>query len=143
MYRSLATLVLVVITGSARAQDDETLDAAAVARFAERALDCIHREYPNKIAHVMNSDEDVRSPQELTPVFYGCFDWHSAVHGHWMLVRLLRLFPDLPEAGKIRTALDANLSAENILKEVQYLQQATTAAARAASMASRVALPTS
>lgn len=71
----------------------------------------------------MNDKSEVQSPGALHPTFYGCFDWHSAVHGHWMLVRLLRLFPDLPEAEEIRSALDKNMAAENILAEVKYLQQ--------------------
>ncbi|NIO28575.1 MAG: DUF2891 family protein [Candidatus Latescibacteria bacterium] len=87
------------------------------------ALRCIQKEYPNKPAHVMNDKSEVQSPGALHPTFYGCFDWHSAVHGHWMLVRLLRLFPDLPEAEEIRSALDKNMAAENILAEVKYLQQ--------------------
>ncbi|HLU50392.1 MAG TPA: DUF2891 family protein, partial [Planctomycetota bacterium] len=65
-------------------------------RFARLALDCLHREYPNKVAHVLQSDKDVLPPRELTPAFFGCFDWHSAVHGHWLLVRLVRLLPEAP-----------------------------------------------
>jgi DUF2891 family protein len=64
------------------------------ARFAQLALDCVHREYPNKIAHTLASDADALPPRVLTPAFYGCFDWHSAVHGHWMLARLARVFPE-------------------------------------------------
>ncbi len=60
----------------------------AAERFARLALDCVHKEYPNKIAHVLSSDRDVRPPRELTPAFFGCYDWHSAVHGHWLLARL-------------------------------------------------------
>ena len=74
------------------------IDVAAATRFAELALACVHREYPNKIAHVLGSDADVRPPRELTPAFYGCYDWHSAVHGHWLLVRLARTFPEAPFA---------------------------------------------
>ena len=66
--------------------------AATAQRIARLALDGIHREYPNQMALVLNSDADVRSPHKSTPAFYGCYDWHSAVHGHWCLVRLLRLF---------------------------------------------------
>ena len=65
------------------------LDVTAAARFARLALDCVHREYPNKISHVMNSDTDIEPPHVLTPAFYGCLDWHSAVHGHWLLARLV------------------------------------------------------
>lgn len=91
--------------------------------FARMALKCIQKEYPNKLDHVMNDEDEVQSPRSLHPSFYGCFDWHSSVHGHWMLVHLLRLFPDLPEAQEIRSALNENLTAENILKEVKYLNQ--------------------
>ncbi len=92
-------------------------------RFAELALDCIHREYPNKIAHVLSSDEDAKTPRELYPVFYGCFDWHSAVHGHWLLVRLLRggeLSPYL--AGRIETALTESFQAAKVADEVTYFE---------------------
>ena len=65
-------------------------------RFAILALDCVHREYPNKISHVLQSDADSQPPRSLTPVFYGCFDWHSSVHGHWVLARLLRPRPQRP-----------------------------------------------
>jgi Protein of unknown function (DUF2891) len=57
-------------------------DAAAAERFANLALACVHKEYPNKIAHTLNGDADVKPPRELTPAFYGCYDWHSSVHGH-------------------------------------------------------------
>ncbi len=78
------------------AADD--VDAASAARFAGLALACVHQEYPNKIAHVLSGDADVKPPRELTPAFYGCFDWHSSVHGHWLLARLARTFPDAPFA---------------------------------------------
>src|SRR5690349_22588364 len=73
-----------------------SLDVGAAARFAALALKCLHQEYPNHISHTLNGDADVRPPRELTPAFYGCLDWHSDVHGHWLLVRLIRLFPDAP-----------------------------------------------
>lgn len=92
-------------------------------RFAQLALKCVVKEFPNKPEHVMSDSQDVKSPKALHPAFYGCYDWHSSVHGHWMLVRLLRLFPDLPEASQIRTALNENLSADSILGEVAYLKQ--------------------
>ncbi|MFQ5771434.1 MAG: DUF2891 domain-containing protein, partial [bacterium] len=81
------------------------------------------REYPNKLDHVMNEKHEVQNPRALHPAFYGCFDWHSAVHGHWMLVRLLHLFPNLPEANDIRRALNENLTMQNIWTEVEYLKQ--------------------
>lgn len=97
------------------------VDPAAAARFARLALDCVHREYPNKIAHVLQGDADARPPRELTPAFYGCFDWHSAVHGHWLLARLARTFPAEPFAGEARAALAKSLTAANVAAEVAYL----------------------
>ena len=88
--------------------------------FARLALGCIQRELPNGIQHTVTAPDDVRGPRALHPAFYGCFDWHSAVHGHWMLVRLLRRWPGLAEAAAIRAALDANLTAANLAAEVAY-----------------------
>jgi hypothetical protein len=99
----------------------ERLTPAAASSFARLALACVAREFPNKPDHVMNDAEDVRSPRAMHPVFYGCFDWHSSVHGHWMLARLLKLYPGLPEAQSIRAAFDANITPENVSAEVEYL----------------------
>jgi len=98
------------------------LDQSAAERFARLALDCVHREYPNKIAHTLLSDADVRPPRELTPAFYGCYDWHSAVHGHWMLARLARCFPNTPLAEQAQAALGRSITADNIAAEVRYLE---------------------
>ena len=99
-------------------------DEAAAARFVALALDCVHKEYPNKIGHVLSSDADVLPPRELTPAFYGCYDWHSSVHGHWLLVRLARTFPNAPFAPKARAAVAQSLTPEHIAGEVKYLQGA-------------------
>jgi hypothetical protein len=99
------------------------LDQPEASHFAKLALKCVTREFPNKPEHVLNGTADVQSPKALHPAFYGCFDWHSSVHGHWMLVRLLRLFPNLPEAEQIRDALNANLSDANVQAEVNYFKQ--------------------
>jgi hypothetical protein len=101
---------------------DSGLDQAQAARFAKLALDCIHKEYPNKIAHSLNSDADVKPPRELTPAFYGCYDWHSCVHAHWLLVRLLHMFPQAPFAAKARVALAQSFTPANITQEVKYLK---------------------
>jgi hypothetical protein len=98
------------------------LNQQTAARFAQLALDCVHREYPNKIAHTLASDADVKPPRVLTPAFYGCFDWHSAVHGHWMLARLARMFPQAAFSAAARTALSRNITPANIAAEVRYLQ---------------------
>jgi len=111
-------------TTSNPANQQLSLTAKQASHFASLALKCVRKEYPNKPDHVMNDAADVRTPSAMHGAFYGCFDWHSSVHGHWMLVHLLRLFPDLPEARDIRSALDANLSAQNIAGEIAYLAQA-------------------
>ncbi len=97
-------------------------DASAAERFAKLALACVHKEYPNKISHVLNSDADVAPPRNLTPAFCGCYDWHSSVHGHWLLVRLLRTFPDASFAKPARDALKKSLTAENLKTEAAYLR---------------------
>jgi hypothetical protein len=99
-----------------------TLDPATAGRFAALALDCVHREYPNKISHVMAGDEDVRPPRELTPAFYGCYDWHSSVHGHWLLARLAKVLPEAEFAAPARAALAKSLTAENLAAEAAYLE---------------------
>ncbi len=91
-------------------------------KFATLALACVHRAYPNKIAHVLQSDTDARPPQELTPAFYGCYDWHSSVHGHWLLVRILQADPASPFRSQIENALSRSLTAANIRGELSYYQ---------------------
>ena len=98
------------------------LDDAAAARFASLALACVHREYPNKIAQVMQSDADAKPPRQLTPAFYGCYDWHSSVHGHWLLVRLAKLHPHTEFAASARAALAKTLTPANVASEVEYLR---------------------
>lgn len=97
------------------------LTPALADRLARLALDCVDREYPNHILHMLNTDADVAPPRELTPVFFGCFDWHSAVHGHWTLVRLLRRFPDAAEAAASREVLNRHFTEDRIAGEIQYL----------------------
>jgi Protein of unknown function (DUF2891) len=99
-----------------------SVDPAAAERFARLALGCVHQEYPNKIAHVLGGDADVRPPRELTPAFYGCYDWHSSVHGHWLLARLVRTLPSAPFAPAARAALAKSLTPDNVAAEVRYLE---------------------
>jgi len=118
---ALPLLLSLFLSVPAEASDPDRLDEAAAGRFARLALDCVHREYPSKIAHVMNADADARPPRELTPAFYGCFDWHSSVHGHWLLARLARLYPSAPFAAEARAALARSLTDANVAGEVAYL----------------------
>src|SRR5437762_7161157 len=99
-----------------------TFDERAAERFAKLALACVAKEYPNKISHVLNSDADVAPPRKLTPTFYGCYDWHSSVHGHSLLVRLLRTFPNASFAGSAREALRKSLTAAILIQDAAYLR---------------------
>ena len=96
------------------------LDAATARRFARTALGHVTREFPNKLDHVMAGPQDIASPRELHPAFYGSFDWHSCVHSWWMLLTLRRRFPDLPEAAEITALADEILSEDNLAAELAY-----------------------
>lgn len=97
-----------------------TLTESGASHFANLALSCLQQEYPNKLNQVLSDANGLQEPKTLHPAFYGCFDWHSSVHGHWMLVKLLKKYPNLPEAAEIRKKLGENLTAENIRGEVNY-----------------------
>jgi hypothetical protein len=119
--------ILVVSTTAVIAQPATGLDLvltdATADRLAELPLRCLRVEFPNKLDHVMNGPGEVRSPKALHPAFYGCFDWHSSVHGHWLLVRLLRTHPGMAKAAEIRAALEEDLTPERIAAEVVYWDQ--------------------
>jgi len=100
-----------------------SLTPTLATKFARVALAHAAREYPNKLDHVLNKRADLKSPRELHPVFFGSFDWHSCVHGYWLLATLLRLFPEIPEAGKIERLFDAQLTAAKVRTELRYLGQ--------------------
>jgi hypothetical protein len=124
LVAAVPCLVMTMMTTIATGQEAPRFDEAAAGRFAGLALECVHKEYPNKIAHVMASDQDARPPRELTPAFYGCYDWHSSVHGHWLLVRLARTFPNAAFAAKARAAVAESLTPDHIAGEVRYLNGA-------------------
>lgn len=96
-------------------------DPESIAPYVDLALAGVQREYPNQIAHVLQSDEDARPPRELTPAFYGAYDWHSAVHGHWTLARAARLGRGAPYAAWARQALGLSLTEHNVTGELFYL----------------------
>jgi DUF2891 family protein len=108
--------------------DLPALTRESASNFARITLACVTKAYPNSPGYVLNAEADVQPPAIVHPSFYGCYDWHSSVHGHWMLARLLRLFPDRPERAQIVTALDANLAAEKILVEAAYFKRPGTQA---------------
>jgi hypothetical protein len=97
------------------------LDVTTAGRLAALALAAVHREYPSHVSHLLRSDDDVRAPRVLTPAFFGSFDWHSAVHGHWCLARLWRLFPSSAFAPAATEALAVNLTPARLGRELEYL----------------------
>src|ERR1700720_1967809 len=125
MKSTFFSVLLLFATTVVNAQMTPSLpnfDLNAAERFANLALACVHKEYPNHISHTLNSDADVAPPRKLTPAFYGCYDWHSSVHGHWLLARVIRTFPDAPFAPNARAALKQSLTPENIAAEAAYLR---------------------
>src|SRR5581483_25094 len=119
----IAAVIIALLSNTAFAGPANSgFDTKAAERFANLALACVHKEYPNHISHTLNSDADVSPPRHLTPAFYGCYDWHSCVHGHWLLARLLRTFPNAPFASRARDALLADITPENIQIEANYLR---------------------
>ena len=114
-------LCLLLMTLPVTAQLELTPERAS--SLARLPLKAIPLEFPNKLEHVMNDAGEVLSPRQLHPAFYGSYDWHSCVHGHWMLVRLLKAYPELPDAPAIRKLLEENLTAANLQKEADYLAQ--------------------
>src|SRR5262249_38745 len=122
----MALFLCSVLIGPQIAGDDRepkgfpVLTEKEASRFADLALKGITREFPNKPGHVLNDALDAKVPRALHPAFYGSFAWHSSVHGHWMLVRLLRLFPELPQKQRIRSILQEHLTANNLKAEADY-----------------------
>ena len=116
-----AVSFFLVSTVFINAQQKLELTTEMASKLASMPLKCINQEYPNKTAHVINSEKDaILTPKELHPSFFGCFDWHSSVHGHWMLVRLLRTVPDLENKDKIISILDESFSPVKIKEEASY-----------------------
>ena len=107
-----------LLTNSLTLASDYIIEESYPEVFSGLAMDCIHKEYSNKIAHYMNSDEDLKPPRELYPAFYGCFDWHSSVHGHWLLVRLLNTHADEIDSAAITGMLDKSFTEDNIAGEI-------------------------
>ncbi|HKF24726.1 MAG TPA: DUF2891 domain-containing protein [Candidatus Acidoferrum sp.] len=121
--RLIAVVALLLLQSAATtAQQKDEFNARSAERFANLALACVHKEYPNKLSHSLNSDADVAPPRKLTPAFYGCLDWHSSVHGHWLLARLIRTYPDAAFVPEAREALRQSLTEENIAQEAAYLR---------------------
>ena len=123
----MKTWLLLLFAGWCTQASAAGFDVTAADRFARLALSCVGQEFPNKIAHVLTSDADVRAPRDLYPAFHGCYDWHSSVHGHWLLLRLIRQFPQAPFEAQARAALARSLTAENLRVEAAYVSRADRA----------------
>jgi hypothetical protein len=126
LERILAALAMAALASAAGAAEvsprpSADLGEAAAGRFVALALKCLHQEYPNHVSHMLLSDADARPPRELTPAFFGCLDWHSDVHGHWLLVRAIRLYPEAPFVPAARAAVAASLSDAHVAGELAYL----------------------
>ncbi len=106
---------------------DSRLTEALAERYAGIALGHVTKEYPNKLDHVLTEDGDARTPRDLHPIFYGSFDWHSCVHSHWLLARLLRLFPKNARAEDISLLFDSAFTEANVADEVAYLARPSSA----------------
>jgi Protein of unknown function (DUF2891) len=118
--RMLLLAILLGLGVSSAPADADGLDPATLDRYAQLALRCVHQQYPNHLSLAVGSDADVMPPYPLHPSFYGCLDWHSSVHGHWLLARLLRLDPKAPYASEARRVLEEDLSPGRLAGEVQY-----------------------
>lgn len=113
--------IFILITVSMSAQNKLELTDDVASKLAEKPLKCINQEYPNKTAHIINNaDEAVLKPQQLHPAFYGCFDWHSSVHGHWMLAKILSSKPKLKESAAITEILNSSFEASKLKDEAEY-----------------------
>ena len=129
LWISLLTVLWFMACNTVRTEREATgnvvhiLSPEQAGRLATLPLACMQTPYPNKPGETLGSRDDLGEPRQLHPAFYGCFDWHSSVHGHWSLVRLLKSFPELELADSIRLMLDENLTAANILDEVAYFNR--------------------
>ncbi|GAA3590903.1 DUF2891 domain-containing protein [Flavivirga amylovorans] len=119
-YKDQLILAVNKASNNTEIKDVPKLNLKAAKILSELPLHCMNTEYPNKLSQTLGGDEDLKPPSVLHPAFYGCFDWHSAVHGHWSLVSLLKSFPEIDITGKIKQKLLYNITKENIEIEVAY-----------------------
>ena len=125
LLRVLVLLLLIGIIFSTPARSQTVimkLNQETASKLARIPLACLNKEFPNKLNQVLGDEYDLKNPEKLHPAFYGCFDWHSSVHGHWMLIKLVKLFPEMPEKEEIFEIMDKNLNPENINSEIEYFQ---------------------
>jgi Protein of unknown function (DUF2891) len=119
----IPALLAFLLVISPLAAEERIVTEELAAGFARLALAGVDREYPNKPGNAMASTEDVKSPKALHPVFFGNYDWHSAVHGHWLLLKLMERYPESTFAEDIRKTLDRKLNREDLLTEAAYFDR--------------------
>ncbi|SEA34231.1 Protein of unknown function [Porphyromonadaceae bacterium KH3R12] len=112
-------IIFLLFCGYVNAQ---TLDLQQAEKIFRLPVHCIEVEYPNKLGQVLGSTDELKNPKELRPVFYGCFDWHSAVHGYWSIVKLLKDYPQLDNSGEVRAILNRNITPENVFVESAFFE---------------------
>ncbi len=111
-----------IFPSNSSARESPAMTVERASAFTKLALKGIQQEFPNKTGHVVGSAEDNKSPKAMHPAFYGCYDWHSSVHGHWTLIRVLKMHPNLPEKDRIRAILAEHLTAKNLRIEADYFE---------------------
>ena len=116
-------LLLVAKPTFCQSQETKMLSQETAQAWAKLVLKGVDTEFPNKMSLVYENENQLQRPRENFPAFYGCFDWHSSVHGHWVLARLLRQFPDMPIASEVRTTLSKHLTAGNLRREADFFAQ--------------------
>ena len=130
MKQTFLFLILTILLFACQSKEESVtsldqpvkLDRELAEKLVELPLACVQTEYPNRLGQTLGAEEDLATPKQLRPAFYGCFDSHSAVHGHWSLVKLLRYYPDLDKAEAIKEVLVSHLSSDHILKELILFQ---------------------
>lgn len=131
MYKQVFVLIGLLIFTACKDQKETiskmqhpVLNKAQAQLILELPVSCIEQEYPNKLGQVIGSEADLKTPKELRPIFYGCFDWHSSVHGYWSIVKILKDFPELDADNSIRNTLDAHITEANVATELAFFRDA-------------------
>ena len=117
-----ALIFLFLLNYNVFGQTDLKLDYETAVKFSALPLECIEVEYPNKLGQVLENEKQLQSPKDLHPIFYGCFDWHSSVHGHWLLISVLNKYPDTDLAKEIKPLMEKQFTVSNVQKELLYFQ---------------------
>jgi len=123
MNLRIFVIILIIVGANSFSQVEKLiLNEKTAVNLSSLPLECIHVEYPNKLNQVLVDSTHLQSPKDLHPVFYGCFDWHSSVHGHWLLARMMNKFPESELTGEVIELFDEQFTVPNVQKELAYFQ---------------------